>query len=597
MAQTEKPEPGEKYALLVGVRKYRANSGLKELKYAEKDVTDLAELLRKGGYRTVRLLTQADGSDDRALPRSDNIRRELGLLLDNKQENHTVLVAFAGHGVQFKNEPDKAYFCPADGMVEDRKSLISLTEVYQQLERCRAGCKLLLCDACRNDPVDTGARSAEQVESITKPQRIAPPGGVAALFSCSAGQRAYERDELGHGVFFHFVMEGLKAGKTDVLQLAAYTNEKVYDYVSDKIGEKQTPELKGNVRARLPLMAGLESRPSAPTPTNPSADDKKRITNSIDMKLVLIPPGEFDMGSPPSEVDRLENESLHHVRITKAFYMGIYEVTQAEYQAVTGKNPSEFKGLDLPVERVSWDDAVIFCRMLSDRPAEKAAGRLYRLPTEAEWEYACRAETKTTFHCGNSLSFKQATFNGDQPYGNAPKGPYLGKTTRVGTYEPNAFGLYDMHGNVWEFCQDGYDDNYYKKSPQDDPRALETTGFRVMRGGSWNYWGKECRSAYRGRYAPGNYVGYCGFRVAMTASENSPNRAKAKESPTSQTKPGSEETDETRAAQKLRFAKKFFNDAHYADATEYCEEIVKRWPKTKAAEEAKGLLEKIKAKK
>ena len=183
----------------------------------------------------------------------------------------------------------------------------------------------------------------------------------------------------------------------------------------------------------------------------------KEITNAIGMKLALIPAGKFLMGSPKDEKDRSSNEEQHEVSITKPFYLGVYEVTQAEYEKVMGKNPSYFspkgdaqdsvKDMEtgqFPVERVSWDDAVAFCKKLSELPEEKKAGQVYRLSTEAEWEYACRAGTKTPFHYGDSLSSKQANFNCNFPYGRGDKGPNLEKTAKVGTYAPNAFGLYDM---------------------------------------------------------------------------------------------------------------------------------------------------------
>ena len=195
----------------------------------------------------------------------------------------------------------------------------------------------------------------------------------------------------------------------------------------------------------------------------------------------------------------IRNEEQHEVSITKPFYLGVYVVTQAEYEKVMGNNPSWFsakgdgkdkvKDMDtgqFPVEKVSWDDAVAFCKKLSELPEEKKAGRVYRLPTEAEWEYACRAGTKTAFHYGDSLSSKQANFNGNFPYGGADKGPYLGRTAKVGSYAANAFGLYDMHGNVWEWCQDWYDENYYKNSPKEDPPGPAQGLHRVVRGGGWD---------------------------------------------------------------------------------------------------------------
>lgn len=246
---------------------------------------------------------------------------------------------------------------------------------------------------------------------------------------------------------------------------------------------------------------------------------KEYITNSIGMKLVKIPAGKFTMGSPDSEKDRRQDEGpQHEVEITKPFYMGVYEVTQEEYQAVMGTNPSKFENVAwqktrrFPVEQVSWTEAVEFCRKLSELPDEKKAGRTHRLPTEAEWEYACRAGTKTVFHYGDSLSSSQANFNGAYPYGSGTNGPFLKRTTTVGSYPPNAFGLYDMHGNVMEWCADWYGD--YTKETQKDPQGPQKGQDRVLRGGSWNTVGHIGRAAVRGNDS--GYRSYVlGFRVVL----------------------------------------------------------------------------------
>ncbi len=280
---------------------------------------------------------------------------------------------------------------------------------------------------------------------------------------------------------------------------------------------------------RLPLLvaAGLVMLLMASFGAEPAAPPKE-VTNSIGMKLALIPAGKFLMGSPKDEEGRSSNEEQHEVSITKPFYLGVDVVTQAEYEKVMGNNPSWFsakgdgrddvKDMDtgqFPVESVSWDDAVAFCKKLSELPEEKKAGRVYRLPTEAEWEYACRAGTKTVFHYGDSLSSKQANFDGGFPYGGADKGPYLARTAKVGTYAANAFGLYDMHGNVWQWCQDWYTD---KPPGGEDPEVTTAASYRVVRGGSWFYYGRYCRSARRSRGEPGSRRSDLGFRVAAVQS-------------------------------------------------------------------------------
>ena len=246
-----------------------------------------------------------------------------------------------------------------------------------------------------------------------------------------------------------------------------------------------------------------------------SAQPPKTITNSIGMKLVLIPEGTFMMGSPESEEGRKENETQHEVTISKDYYLGVTEVTQAQYEKVIGKNPSYYQGAivgnenaDLPVEQVSWDDAVEFCKKLSELPEEKNAGRVYRLPTEAQWEYACRAGSKTaySFDDEEGLLYEHGWFNRNSS----------DRTHTVGLLEPNAWGLYDMHGNVWEWCSDRYGE--YPKGALSDPTGPKEGSYRVSRGGGWLSGAAGCRSAYRYWDYPSLRDGIIGFRLALSPS-------------------------------------------------------------------------------
>jgi formylglycine-generating enzyme required for sulfatase activity len=257
------------------------------------------------------------------------------------------------------------------------------------------------------------------------------------------------------------------------------------------------------------------------SPIARAQDAQETITNSIGMKLVRIPAGKFVMGSPATEAERDPEELEHEVHITKPFYLGAHEVTQAQLQRTMFKNDSHFSGPDLPAEQVRWKAAVEFCETLSNLDTERKAGRSYRLPTEAEWEYACRAGAKTAFHYGDDLSAAQANFNGNHPFGKAVKGPFLRKTAPVGSYAANAWGLFDMHGNVSEWCSDWYDPHYYKTSPKEDPKGpakgVVDTGFneffRVVRGGCWHDEARACRSAYRFRLQPTEPYRLVGLRV------------------------------------------------------------------------------------
>jgi TPR repeat protein/formylglycine-generating enzyme required for sulfatase activity len=252
---------------------------------------------------------------------------------------------------------------------------------------------------------------------------------------------------------------------------------------------------------------------------NASSGKASEVVNSIGMKLARIPAGKFLMGSPADEAEREEGEHQHEVEITRPFYMGAFPVTQEEFQRVMGSNPSKFKGSNRPVEQVTWHEAVEFCNRLSQLEGERSQGRVYRLPTEAEWEYACRAGASSyqTFHCGNALSSEQANFNGQSPYG-AREGVYREQTTDVGSFEPNAWGLYDMHGNVWEWCADWFGENYYKQSNRQDPPGPAQGEHRVLRGGSWYDDGLGCRAAFRVGGDPGDRNDGSGFRVVLLVS-------------------------------------------------------------------------------
>jgi formylglycine-generating enzyme required for sulfatase activity len=274
------------------------------------------------------------------------------------------------------------------------------------------------------------------------------------------------------------------------------------------------------------------------------------ITNSIGMKLVRIPAGTFSMGSPKDEENRGDDEQLHEVEITRPFYLGKHEVTFSQFRAFVkdtkylteaekdGKGGRAFDGKefiqkpeftwknlhfaqsdDQPVCVVSWNDAVAFCAWLS-----KKEGTTYRLPTEAEWEYACRAGTKTRFNTGaKDVDLKVAGNIADaslktkwkEVFWNVEWDDGFPYTAPVGKFRANVFGLHDMHGNVWEWCSDWYGEDYYRKSPKQDPHGPASGKLRVSRGGAWSTQPKFCRSAFRDWHEPGYRSDCVGFRVVM----------------------------------------------------------------------------------
>lgn len=245
----------------------------------------------------------------------------------------------------------------------------------------------------------------------------------------------------------------------------------------------------------------------------------------VRLELVKIPGGRFQMGSPMGEEGSHDSQRPQHSVTVPEFWMGKYLVTQTQYQAVMGRNPSHFSknGDNRPVEQVSWHDAVEFCEKLS-----RQTGHAYRLPSEAEWEYACRAGANTPFYFGPTITTDLANYRGKDfkfegktypgNYGNGPYGSFREETTNVGSFPPNGFGLYDMHGNVFEWCADHWRENY-AGAPTDGTAWLSSdqASPRVFRGGSWYYSPRNCRSASRNWLAPDNRTFNIGFRVCCSA--------------------------------------------------------------------------------
>ena len=264
------------------------------------------------------------------------------------------------------------------------------------------------------------------------------------------------------------------------------------------------------------------------------------LGNGVTFDMVYIPGGTFGMGSPETEVESRDSEKPQHPVTIEPFFMGKYTATQAQWKAVAqlpkierdlDDDPSWFKGDNRPVEQVSWLDAVEFCARLSEK-----TGRNYRLPSEAQWEYACRAGTETPFHFGETITTDLANYNGNETYLDAPKGKYRGETVDVGSFPPNAFGLYEMHGNVWEWCADPWHSNY-QGAPTDgrvwdeednDNRYQNRVDLlvmsrnddrnRLLRGGSWYVFPRLSRSAIRINVAPGTRLVYIGFRFVCVAA-------------------------------------------------------------------------------
>ncbi|WP_017744852.1 bifunctional serine/threonine-protein kinase/formylglycine-generating enzyme family protein [Scytonema hofmannii] len=300
---------------------------------------------------------------------------------------------------------------------------------------------------------------------------ISPPQSLSGSSQSTQWSRRKVIQTVGFvGVGLTAAVVGQRSTNTGNLTLKSFPFEVV------------TVDAKGKITKRRPGKANF------------FAED---LGNGISLEMVEIPSGKFLMGSPTTELGRASDEGPQHTVTIQSFFIGKYAVTQQQWETVMGNNPSYFKGARRPVEQVSWNDAVEFCKRLSQK-----IGKTYSLPTEAQWEYACRAGTTTPFHFGETITTNLANYDGNYTYANAVKGEYREQTTDVGKFLPNGFGLYDMHGNIWEWCQDAWHDSY-KNAPVDGTAWMgdNENQTRLLRGGSWIKDPRNCRSAYRGRFS------------------------------------------------------------------------------------------------
>ena len=324
---------------------------------------------------------------------------------------------------------------------------------------------------------------------------------------------------LGLGMVGISTTDDVMESKNYQSQDVANTTNKSNDMAALTAELERTKKELALARSATPPAESFTTPRSNPTlvpPPDVETLGKAFTIPDLSLDMLWVPAGTFTMGSPTTEAGRGKDETQHQVTLTKGFYLGKYEVTQAQWEKVMGSNPSRLKGSNRPVEQVSWNDAVAFCKKLTE--IEKKAGRLpkgmaYQLPTEAQSEYACRAGTGTIFSWGNSASSTQANFNGTEPYGGGAAGPNLQKTTDVGSYLANPWGFHDLHGNVHEWCADWY--GTYQTGPVSDPVGPVGGSARVIRGGLFRAFGKQVRSAERHQINPAERSGNLGFRLSL----------------------------------------------------------------------------------
>ena len=552
---------GRKVALLIGVNEYTKRAGLRlgNLQFAEPDVVALADELTKAGFE-VTTLRGSEGIDAaKDVTGKAAYFAALARRLRGVGKADTVLLAFSGHGAQLEvDKKESPFFCPADADPTDASTLISINDVLAKLDKDGGGHNLVMMDACRNIvDLDRGGRggiNGSRIDNL--------PEGTAVFFSCSGRQKARETDKMfaadsgkGHGVFFHFVLVGLRgaSGATDAKgrvtwdRLVPFVKERVKEANADwfadvKETERQVPFAIGSLGDVPPLREMAKK----------SDGEKFYTSKTTGMEFVRIPAGKFMMGSPKEEKDHESDEDLHEVTLTKDYYLGKFEVTRGQFRKFveaegyktegekdgtgsygwdaakktfekdakyTWKNPGFAQTDEHPVVLVSWNDAVAYCKWLSQKDDKE-----YRLPSEAEWEFACRAGSKSRYSFGDDdedlakhgnvadADFQAAT---GRTHGIKASDGY-GFTAPVGKFQANAFGLHDMHGNAWEWCQDYYGE-YAKVEGNRNPIQLtkQSNDRRVLRGGSWFDFAWDCRAAFRSWVAPVARFTYVGFRVCL----------------------------------------------------------------------------------
>ena len=514
---------GKRYALLIGVNEYA--KPIKSLKYCVKDMELLSECFQKLGVPKENIFLVTDDSPAERRPTGSNIRYQIENITSLMDSGDQLFIAFSGHGAMVDG---KSYLCPSDTDLDNKNSVISRDWVFDKLEKCKAKQKIFFIDACRNEIAFNGLKALGNAKALEDPVG-ADTHGFILIASCSKSQYSWEHPEIHHGVFTYFLGKGLSGDAADeqgyvsIMNLFQYASSKTKSYVFREFNKIQVPtfglrDAEGTdfCIGKLKSVEGNASTASVePTPAVQSSstqlkagDRDVKIINGVEFAFRWCPAGTFTMGSPSDESGRSSDETQHEVTLTKGFWMMETEVTQRQWKAVMGNNPSCFKGDDLPVEHVSWGDCQDFCKKCTQ------LGLPVQLPTEAQWEYACRAGT-TGAYAGN---LDEMAWYG---YYETPKGTSKEATTHpVGKKKPNAWGLYDMHGNVYEWCQDWEGD--YPSGSVTDPTGPTDGSYRVDRGGSWGNNAGGCRSARRGYYDPvGRDFGLgVRFSMSITSPEN-----------------------------------------------------------------------------
>jgi len=512
----------ESHALLIGNTRYN-DAGWPALPTIPKELAVIQKTLLAQGFIIYEDKVHLNLSERDLKGTLEDFIEDHGLDRENR-----LFIMYAGHG---ETLGDTGFLVPVDGATKRdekafRRGAISMDEIRAMIRKIQSKHVLFCFDSCF-----AGTIFRTRSGSAVPPDINLKTGKPVRQFLTAGGAGEEVPDA---SVFSAYLARGIE-GEGDLDRDGFVTASELHVYLSKKVAAATARSTRNQVQfGKLPdpkfdegdfvFDPGLRPRVGAATTSvAPKASafagtkaGEQKADNALGMKFQWCPPGTFTMGSPKSEDGRQDYEDQVRVELD-GFWLGTYEVTQSEWKAVMGTSPSEFTGAKLPVEMVSWKDAVAYCRKLT--ASERASGRLpagwmYALPSEAEWEYGCRAGTTTATAFGDSLSSRQANFNGGYPYGGAAEGPYLRKTMEVGSYRANGWGLYDLHGNVWEWCAD----LYIHELPGGKNPLVKEGIYRVDRGGSWRFSGEDCRSAGRNGSARGYWSKDLGLRVACVPS-------------------------------------------------------------------------------
>lgn len=561
----------KRVALVIGNREYSAAP----LKNAVNDATAVSEVLGEMGFE---VLAGTDVTRRALRDLVDRFRGRLG-------PESLGFFYFAGHGIQLGG---KNFLVPVSAEISDEADVedecVRSGLILRKMEIARSRLNVVVLDACRNNPYGLGMR--ELAPGLAREDGST---GTLIAYATAPGKVASDAVESFNGLYAQHLLRYLGRREPDVEQVFQRTKTAV----AEASRMQQVPYVTTSVVGRIFLASETVRKDGratdVPGPTSPppvdlvecplcgrkneeretfrcrecgednlclghldeerfvcaqcvaKSEKRKKVLKAGDvwespvlgMRFRYAPPGEFLMGSPEDEPERINDETQHRVRFTRGLWIAETAVTQGQYRELTGESPSRFEESDdLPVETVSWFDAVRFANLLSERAGYEACYRIgdgdepwvefmglektgFRLPTEAEWEYSCRAGTTGPFWTGRNLTTDQGNYEGNYPYDGASEGEYRATAVPVRSFSPNPWGLFEVHGNVCEWCWDWFDDEI--SGSREDPIGLRSGLRRALRGGGWPSTAKYCRSALRYRDYPGNRNFDLGFRLVRTA--------------------------------------------------------------------------------